>query len=108
MEETAVQKIMILLAVLTPLTAGLLALFVRSAAQGAGQTGGAKVRRNLWILAVAGPVNLALWFSFNGLLAGMGSRSVVGYGLAAAVFVFAGFATGFFSRLRSGKNATRE
>lgn len=67
-----------------------------------------KTRRNLGILALAGPVNLLVWFLFNGWLDRTGSRSVVGYVLAALVFVIAGYATGFFSRLRQGRRSGHE
>ncbi|HPK03171.1 MAG TPA: hypothetical protein PLS90_12015 [Candidatus Sumerlaeota bacterium] len=59
-----------------------------------------KTRRNLVILGLAGPVNLAGWWIFNGWLDRAGWRSVHAYIIAFIVFIVAGFATGFFSRLR--------
>jgi hypothetical protein len=101
MEEPVVRNVMILLAIATPLIAGLLALASRSATAQTGQPAPWRIRRNTWILAAAGPVNLLVWYLFNGTLSWVGSRSVLAYGLAILIFLAAGFGTGFFSRLGS-------
>ena len=101
MEESVVRNVMIILSLATPLVAGLFALAARASAVQSGEPLPRRLRRNIWILAAAGPVNLALWLLLNGILAGTGFRSVMGYALAALVFLAGGVATGFFSRLLS-------
>jgi len=58
-----------------------------------------RLKRNCLILGLAGPINLLIWLLFNQYLDQVGYRSVVGYMLAAIVFIVMGFITGFFSRL---------
>lgn len=100
MQEVSVRTVMFIVAVATPLLALLIVTVGRAALTGEEATMNRRTQRNIWILALAGPANLGLWYLLNGLLAGVGSRSVIGYVLAALVFVLGGFATGFFSRLR--------
>jgi hypothetical protein len=107
MQEAAVRTIMIALAVITPVVGLLVLLLGRWAETLDGKAMTRQMRRNVWILILAGPVNLAAWFAFNGLLEGVGSRSVIGYVLAAVVFIAAGFGTGYFSR-RRGRSAEQK
>lgn len=100
METADPSRLMIVLAVATPLLALLAGAIVGHAARAGGEPPPPALRRNLWILALAGPVSLGLWWVFNRWLDAIGPRSVAGYVLAALAFVGAGFATGFFSRLR--------
>lgn len=101
MQETDVQRVMILIAVITPLIAGFLFLAAKMATDQGETSLPRRTRRNLGLLAAAGPANLTLWYLLNGVLQGVGSRSVIGYILAAMAFIVGGFVTGFFSRLRS-------
>lgn len=99
MEELAVRNVMIIVAVATVVVGGLiLAIGGFSAAQ-AGEAQPSGLKRKAIILILAGPISLGSWLLFNGMLEGIGYRSLIGYALAAAVFVGCGFMTGFFSRI---------
>lgn len=94
------RTIMIVVAVLTVIVGGTLLIVGHWAAREGGEPMPRSMRRNTLILTAAGPVNLLVWYLFNGLIEGIGARSVVGYVLAALVFIGAGFSTGFFGRVR--------
>lgn len=109
MQDVDVRNVMILIAILTPLIGLLLFWVGRWAAKAGERPLPPSVARNAWLLIFAGPVNLLVWWLFNGVLSGMGSRNVVGMALAAVVFIGMGFFTGFFSRLaRRGENRQRK
>ncbi len=99
MEETTLRNLMILIAVATPLLAGMIYGVTRRVAED-GRPAPRRMRRNLWILAAAGPVNLVLWLLLNGWLDRMENRSAIGYVLAAIVFIAVGFTTGWFGGRR--------
>ena len=103
MEIADADRLMFLLAVATPALALLARGVLGHAAQHAGEPLTLVARRNIWILATAGPASLGLWWVFNRWLDTIGHRSVAGYILAALTFIAAGFATGFFSRLRAAR-----
>ena len=107
MEETTLRNLMILIAVATPLLAGMSDGVARRAAAGERPTP-RRMRRNLWILAAAGPVNLALRLLLNGWLDRMENRSAIGYVLAAVVFVAVGFATGWFGGRKADRPEAEE
>lgn len=99
MTDLDVRNIMIWIAAVTPPLA--LAIYaVMRAGQPAGQPLPRRYARTVIILAAAGPVNLLLWFFHDKWAAYTGPGSVFGYVAAAVVFIVAGFATGFFARLR--------
>ena len=102
MERDVPILVFIIIAAVTPILAFVGWLSLGRAPAEPGEIPLAKVRRNLLILALAGPANLLLWFVVNGWLDRVGSRSVIGYVLAAAVFLIGGFVTGFLPRLRQG------
>lgn len=108
MEPDVPISVFIIIALLTPLIACVGWLAVRRAPAEPGAVPLAKVRRNLLILALAGPLNLLLWLIVNGWLDQVGSRSVIGYVLAAVVFLAGGFATGFLPRLFRTSRSRRE
>lgn len=108
MQEAAVRNIMIIVAVMTVIVGSLLLLVARWSAEVSGQPISRHMVRSAILLIAAGPLNLMVWLLFNGVLAGVGSRKVVGYALAAIAFVVTGLATGFFSRLRSGRSGGTE
>lgn len=104
MNDFTVDRSMIIIALAT-FVVGLLILWAGySTGQTAGQPMPRSMKRNALILTFAGPIALVLWYLLNGLLRGVGYRSVIGYVLAALVFIGGGFATGFFSRLRAGRH----
>ena len=100
MEHQNIGNVMIFLALVTPGLALLIGYGLRRSVEEGGAST-SRLRRNVWILGAAGPANLLLWLVLNGLLDGLGWRSVVGYVLAALTFVAAGLATGFLARLFS-------
>lgn len=109
MEDADLQRVMILLAIATPVVAASGAIVSRIAANAIGEAVTRRRRRNLWLVGLAGPVACLLWFILNVWLEWSGPGSIMGYGLAALVFVAAGFATGFFSRMglrRSGRQGS--
>lgn len=97
MQPAAVQNAMYLLAILTPV----LAAMIYGARRIGRLPGPGPALWKVAVLGAAGPVNLLAWLLLNGWLDRIGHRSVIGYVLAAVVFVVAGFATGWFSRRRS-------
>lgn len=99
MEEPDVNRAMMLIAISTVVVGALILTVGKITAEDAEIPFSPKMKRNAIILMLAGPVSWGLWHAFNGLLQGVGYRSVVGYVLAAVVFVGAGFLTGLFSRL---------
>lgn len=100
MQELPVDRAMIVIAVATLVVGALILWAGRATGETAGQPMPPRMKRNALILMLAGPASLGLWYLMNGILRGVGYRSVVGYGVAAAVFIGGGFATGFFGRLR--------
>mgnify|MGYP001470837999 CR=1 FL=1 len=105
MEPEVPNHVFLIIAMLTPVIAFVGWLVVGHGASGNNEVSSKKIHRNLILLALAGPVNLLLWYVVNGWLKGVGSRSVIGYVLAAMVFLVAGYATGFFGRLRRGRRS---
>jgi hypothetical protein len=100
MDDRTVLNVMLGLAAATPVVALAVVLVAGRAAAAGGERLPPAMRRNAWILAAAGPVNLVVWIIFNMWLESRGPGSVLGYALAAAAFILFGFLTGFFSRLR--------
>lgn len=98
LENADLRLAMIVLAIATPLVAGLWWLSHRAIAREAGRPPVRAQVRNAIILALAGPVNLLVWLLFNGWLDRLGSRSIAGYILAGLVFIVVGSTTGFFAR----------
>lgn len=92
MEDRSTLPLMIALAIATPILAGMIHLYARSGAIGSLRKG------RLWLLALAGPLNLVVWLLFNERLERFESRSMLGLALAAAVFVTLGFGFGFLRR----------
>jgi hypothetical protein len=87
------------IAILTPVVALVAGWMGRMAARQAGAPISPAMRRNIWILGLAGPVNLALWWLLGAWLDSTGPGSLSGWLTAAAVFIVAGLATGWFARL---------
>lgn len=108
MEEFAVNRAMILIAVSTCLIGLLILAVSRISPDYAGEPLPPGMKRNAIILTLSGPVSLGLWYLFNGVLHGVGYRSVIGYALAALVFIGGGFLTGLFTRLRARRVADPE
>lgn len=89
MSDTSVNVGMIVVAVATPLLAGLLVLLAQMQV-----IGGVKKSR-LILLVILGPGNLAVWMLFNGYLDQVGHRSVLGIGLAVLIVVISAIGGGF-------------
>ena len=104
METADANRLMIILAMATPVLAVLVLAVGGHAARLAEEPMPARTRRNAWILAFAGPATLALWWIFNHWLNFIGHRSAAGYIIAGLTFIGAGFGTGFFGRLREKAN----
>jgi drug/metabolite transporter (DMT)-like permease len=109
MDETVTRNVMILAAIATPVVAALIFGFSRWAAEDSRSTFSPKTRRLVWILALAGPLNLLLWQVRKGGLNSFGGDSAMGWILAAMVFIVAGYASGWFRRSRRpGQSSTHE
>lgn len=108
MEDFAVNRAMILIAVATTLIGLLILAVSRISPDYAGEPLPPGMKRNAIILTLSGPVSLGLWYLFNGVLHGVGYRSVIGYALAALVFIGGGFLTGLFSRLAGRRGPGEE
>lgn len=102
MEDPSIQPLMIALAVATPVLAGLIHLYARTGAIGSLRKG------RLVLLALAGPLNLAVWLLLNERLERLESRSAIGALLAVVVFVTLGFGFGFLRRRDQGSGARDE
>lgn len=89
MERESLMPVMIGIGVATPVLAGLIALRVRSGAVAMPRPS------RMWMLALAGPLNLLIWVGFNRHLDWSGSRSIVGILVAIAVFTAMGAGFGF-------------
>jgi len=103
MDDPSILPLMIALAVATPVLAGLIHLFyARSGAIGSLRKG------RLWLLALAGPLNLVGWLLSNERLKDLESRSVIGVVLAGVAFLTLGFGFGFLRRRDNGGGAPRD
>lgn len=102
MEDPSTLPLLIALAAATPVLAGLIHLYARSGAIGSLRKG------RLWLLALAGPLNLVAWLLFNKRLEDLESRSTIGIVLAIVVFVVVGFGFGFIRRRDSDPDSTHE
>lgn len=105
MRDDSVRTAMLVIAALTPLL-GALAWFIGGGMNRAARDAGTELPLNrlglkCLVLALAGPANLALWHLFNGWLNRIGYRSVLGYALAALVFLLGGWLTGWLSRRKA-------
>lgn len=94
MDDRSVQLLLIALAVATPA----LAVFIYVQASLGQMT--LPARSRLWMLLLAGPVNLLCWLLLKGPMEGVSGRSLVGGFAALAVFLTMGFGFGFFRRRR--------
>jgi hypothetical protein len=101
MEQETLRPIMLTLAVAMPAVGICLLTLGRLIAREAGEPMPPSMRRAGWLLILAGPLNLAVWFLFNAWLETIGYRSVIGYALAALVFFAMGWGTGALGRLRA-------
>jgi hypothetical protein len=100
MEHESPLTIMIVLAVATPVVGACMLIMGRIGARQSGAPMPPAMRRAGLLLLIAGPLNLLAWLLFNRWLDAIGYRSVIGYILAAAVFLALGWTTGAFSRVR--------
>lgn len=92
-------RVMIGIAIATPILGVLILLIGRAGAAGSDEPMPPSMKRNAIILAVAGPANLLLWWAYNAWHTSQGPGSAFGIVLAAIVFIVAGLATGLFARL---------
>lgn len=99
MNYPELRNIMIGIALATPILALVIVFITRSSAARSDEPLPPKIRSNALILAVAGPLNLAVWLLFNAWHNQHGPGSVHGIVAAAIMFIAAGLATGFFARL---------
>ncbi len=107
MNDVDLRAIMIGLALATPLLALLIYSAMTASARMSETPPPERLRRNALLLAAAGPLALALWWLLNVGLASRPPGSIAAYVIAALVFIVAGFATGFFSRIL-GKGSGRD
>lgn len=107
MERASIQIVMLGLAAATPVVGFCVLRLGASIARQSDEPMPASMRRAGWLLILAGPLNLLVWFLFNEWLTAVGYRSVVGYAVAAAVFFAMGWTSGAFGRLR-GRIGRRE
>jgi hypothetical protein len=86
-----VQKSIMIIAILTPVLGLILYGVSTLTSRASGQSVPAPIRRSAIILLFMGPLNLVLWFLMNQWLERIGYRSVIGYVLAALVFIVGGY-----------------